>query len=167
MSRFNAPGCDSPSTQRTKLIGILPRDAGEVAVLLNPESSAGVSTCSGVVWINIREQKLLASKPSRRLHAWLSGWAKTGEQPLKIRVESVVKHIWGAQECSRTLRNSRMEILRHAIKEIADLPGWTCHLHDGMVWVRKPLFVGMTNKDVLSRIVKVETTSDLVGSLSD
>ena len=168
MSRFNAPGCDNPNTQRTKLIGILPRSSGEVAVLLNPESSTCVSTYgSGVVWINMREQKLLASKPSRRLHAWLSGWAKTGEQPAKIRVESVVKHIWGAQECSRTLRNSRMEILRHAIKEIADLPGWTCHLDDGMVWVRKPLFVGMTNKDVLSRILEDETTSDLVDSLSD
>ena len=113
------------------------------------------------------EQKLLASKPSRRLHAWLSGWAKTGEQPAKIRVESVVKHIWSAQQCSRTLRNSRMEILRSAIKEIAVLPGWVCFLHDGMVWVRKPLFVGMTNKDVVSRIVQVKTASDLVGSLSD
>lgn len=168
MSRFNAPGCDNPNTQRTKLIGILPRGSGEVAVLLNPESSASVFAYGGgVVWINMREQKLLASKPSRRLHAWLSGWAKTGEQPAKIRVESVCKHIWGAQECSRTLRNSRMEILRQAIADIAALPGWVCHLHDGFVWVRKPLFVGMTNKDVLSRILQVETTSDLVDSLSD
>ena len=167
MSRFNTLGCDNPNTARTNLIGVLPRGAGEVAVLLNPESSACVATRSGIVWINMREQKLLASKPSRRLHAWLSGWAKTGEEPSKIRVESVVKHIWGAQECSRTLHNSRMEILRHAIKEIADLPGWHCHLHDGMVWVRKPLFVGMTKKDVLSRILQVETTNDLVVSLSD
>lgn len=168
MSRFSAPECDNPNTQRTQLIGLLPRGSGEVAVLLNPESSACVTTYdSGVVWINMREQKLLASKPSRRLHAWLSGWAKTGEQPSKIRVESVAKHIWGAQECSRTLRNSRMEILRHALGEVAALPGWVCRLHDGTVWVRKPLFVGMTNKDVLSRILQVETTSDLVGSLSD
>lgn len=168
MSRFDLPDGDNPNTHRTNLIGVLKRDSGVVAVLLNPESSACVTTYgSGVVWINMREQKLLASKPSRRLHAWLSGWAKTGDQPAKIRVESVVKHIWGAQECSRTLRNSRMEILRHAIGEIAALPGWTCHLHDGMVWVRKPLFVGMTKKDVLSRILQVETTSDLVGSLSD
>lgn len=166
MSRFDTPDGDVPSSRRTRLIGIMPRGSGEVAVLLNPESAACINSRSGVVWINMREQKILASKPSRRLHAWLSGWAKTGDEPTKISVEAVLKHIWGAQDCSRTVRNSRMEILRLAIKQIAALPGWVCRLHDGVLWVRKPIFVGMTKKDVLSRILQVGSSNDSVGSLS-
>ena len=50
MSRFNFSDGDNHTTQRTKLIGVLPRDAGEVAVLINPESTTCAFTPnSGVV----------------------------------------------------------------------------------------------------------------------
>jgi hypothetical protein len=167
MSRFNGVNGDGPFTPRTRLIGVSPRDDGTLAVLLNPEASACITDKHGVVWVNMREQRLLASKPSRRLHAWFCAWAST-QAIRKVTLKKLIKHIWGQQQCSRPVHNSRMVILRKVIREISSLPGWVCVLDSagGNLYVRKPLFVGMTMESVVSRIANVASTVNGVASLS-
>jgi len=167
MSRFNGVDGDGPFTPRTRLIGVSPRDDGTVAVLLNPEASACITGRKGVVWVNMREQRQLASKPSRRLHAWFCAWASSHEIR-KVAMEKLVKHIWGQQPGTRQLKNSRMEILRKVITDIAALPGWVCIVDSvaDNLYVRKPLFVGTTMESVVSRIANVEMPDSFVASLS-
>lgn len=167
MSRFNALGGDGPFTARTRLIGVAPRENGVLAVLLNPEASDCIRYRRGAVWVNMREQRMLASKPSRRLHAWLCAWAST-QLIRKVSLEVLIKHIWGQQPCSRQVLNSRRETLRKVIGEISALPGWVCVVDSAgdNLYVRKPLFVGMTMESVVSRIANVASTTDCVASLS-
>ena len=166
MSRFNGVGGDGPHTARTRLIGIAPRDNGMLAVLFNPEASDCIRHRRGAVWVNMREQRILASKPSRRLHAWLCAWAST-QLIRKVALEVLIKHIWGQQPCSRQVLNSRRETLRKVVGEIAALPGWVCVVDSAgdTLYVRKPLFVGMTMESVVSRIANVASAANCVASL--
>lgn len=134
-------------------------------VTLNPELSAGCVSRSGVNWINMREQRLLQSKPARRLHAWLSAWAFSGEVR-KIKLETLLPHVWGTEECTASAKKSRIRTLKEAVQAIAELPGWVCLLNDAdrMVRVRKPRFVGSPDEDVVTPTADVVTETPSVAT---
>lgn len=134
-------------------------------VTLNPELSAGCVSRSGVNWINMREQRLLQSKPARRLHAWLSAWAFSGEVR-KIKLETLLPHVWGTEECTASAKKSRIRTLKEAVQAIAGLPGWVCLLNDAdrMVRVRKPRFVGSPDEDVVTPTADVVTEAPSVAT---
>jgi hypothetical protein len=136
-----------------------------VYIVLNPELSAGCVSRSGVNWINMREQRMLQSKPARRLHAWLSAWAFTGEVR-KIKLETLLPHVWGTEECSASAKKSRIRTLREAVQAIAGLPGWVCLLNDAdrMVRVRKPRFVGSPDEEVVTPTADVVTEAPTVAT---
>ena len=154
------PGVRDPlGTFSYRLLSAIRLEEGPILaqVTLNPELSAGCVSRSGVNWLNMREQRLLQSKPARRLHAWLSAWAFTGEVR-KIKLDTLLPHVWGTEECTASAKKSRMRTLKDAVQAIAELPGWVCLLNDAdrMVRVRKPRFVGSPDEDV------VTTTADVV-----
>lgn len=150
----------------TLLSAVLTGEApARVFVFLNPELSAGCVSRSGVNWINMREQRLLQSKPARRLHAWLSAWAFTGEVR-KIKLETLLPHVWGTEECTASAKKSRIRTLKEAVQAIAGLPGWVCWLNDAdrMVRVRKPRFVGSPDEDVVTPTTDVVTETPSVAT---
>ncbi|EHL20321.1 hypothetical protein KYG_23860 [Acidovorax sp. NO-1] len=131
----------------TKFLGLLCFD-GEVHIVLHTESGflarkVDGEVHRGVSWINMREQRRLAGKPAKRLHAWLSAWASPVERRL-VSLDKLLIKVWGEVPSTPAIRKARMHTLRGAVKEVGELSGWTCILGDdgGSVIARKPLFVG-------------------------
>lgn len=58
----------------------------------------------------------------------------------KIKLDTLLPHVWGTEECSASAKKSRIRTLKEAVQAIAGLPGWVCWLNDAdrMVRVRKP-----------------------------
>jgi hypothetical protein len=125
------------------------RNGETLILILNPELSQRCISHQGVAWINMKEQRSLASKPARRLHAWLTAWAFT-QEVRTIKLETLLSHVWGAEPCTPSAKKTRFRTLRDCIKEIAALPGWVCWEKDGMVRVRKPRFVGTPKESVVT-----------------
>jgi hypothetical protein len=127
------------------------RNGEALTLVLNPELSERCLSHQGVAWVNMKEQRALESKPARRLHAWLTAWAFTAEVRT-IKLETLLSHVWGPEECTASAKKSRTRTLKDAVQAIALLPGWVCWLNkkDGMVRVRKPRFVGSPKPGVVS-----------------
>jgi hypothetical protein len=136
------------------------RTGEALTLVLNPELSERCLSHQGVAWVNMKEQRTLESKPARRLHAWLTAWAFTAEVRT-IKLETLLSHVWGSEECTPSAKKSRTRTLKDAVQAIALLPGWVCWEKDGMVRVRKPRFVGSPKPGVVTSTSSVVTTTDI------
>lgn len=125
----------------------LEQSNNEVRIALHFESAFLAQQRKAVAWVNMREQRLLPSKPAKRLHAWLSAWASSKEFRL-VGLSKLVVNVWGDVPASPDIRKDRMRTLRKAVKALGQLPGWTCVEMVGseQVYVRKPRFVGTAAK---------------------
>ncbi|MBA4213633.1 MAG: hypothetical protein C0449_11180 [Polaromonas sp.] len=162
------PGVSGPlGTFSYRLLTAIRLEEGPILaqVTLNPELSAGCVSRIGVNWINMREQRMLQSKPARRLHAWFSAWAFSGEVR-KIKLETLLSHVWGTEECTASAKKSRIRTLKEAVQAIGALPGWVCWFNDAdrMVRVRKPRFVGSPDEDVVTPTADVVTEAPSVAT---
>ena len=126
----------------SRFLGLLNFDT-EVWVVLNLESGLHAHQHKGVAWVNMREHRSLASKPAKRLHAWMTAWASPWERKL-VALDKLLVSVWGEPPATPAIRKDRMRTLRKAIQEVGQLAGWSCALsEDGRhLLVRKPLFAG-------------------------
>ena len=131
-------GEDTNSTfWKTNLFSTLASANGNVVVAINPMlSKALVGGQSS--FINMREQRLLQSDASKRLHLWLSSWSRV-EEDRKIDLDLLIPHVWGDEAEGDTLY-TRRNTLRKAIKELSELPNWICYedKETGQVNLRRP-----------------------------
>ena len=134
------------STGQSQLIGMKPLDGRSLLVVLNAELSHKCEDHNGVVWVDMREQRAIASQAGKRLHAHLCSWATSNE--IKVSgLDKVVAHVYGDDKCSPTARKSRLSAIRCAIGQVAALPGWYCLIDEAkqQLRVRKPIFAGTTS----------------------
>ena len=73
----------------------------------------------------MREHRVLRTKPAKRLHAWLSGWASAGSRKL-VGLDSLLVNVWGELPATPAIRKDRKRTLRQAIAEVSHRTGWTC-----------------------------------------
>ena len=131
------------SRGQSQLIGMKPLDGRNIMVVLNAELSHRCVDHKGVVWVNMREQRAIASQAGKRLHAHLCSWASSDE----IKTTGLAKlpaHVYGTDHCSAGAMKSRVSAIRCAIGEIAALPGWYCLIDEAkqQLKIRKPIFAG-------------------------
>ena len=111
-----------------------------IAIAINPMLSralvGGQST-----FINMQEQRELKSEIAKRLHVWLSSWARDGVLA-KIKRDSLMPHVWGDSDfvIDSVVLYRRRTVLRKAINELGKLHGWTCNedKQSGMVTIKRP-----------------------------
>lgn len=126
---------------QTNLFSQLAGVDGKLVIAINPMLSKALAGGQST-FVNMNEQRTLSSDVSKRLHVWLSSWARDGVSR-KIELDGLGTHVWGTQVDGSALR-SRRHSLRKALKELNDLPGWTCEEDPdtGMVTVKRPKLKG-------------------------
>ncbi len=124
------------------LIAIFETKSGLKIALNSVASTVLKDTSKGVCWVNMRELRLLKSKPARRLHGMLCAWASSKSLKL-IQEANLAAHIYGSEPEGASQKKDRLRTVRAATREIAKLPGWVCGVErPGMMKVRKPVFKG-------------------------
>jgi hypothetical protein len=119
----------------------------KLVVVLNPEASQKAKERTNVVWLNMKEQRMLPSKPAQILHGWLSAWlpAYSGKS---LRFDTLLPHIWATTPKVADVKKERGRILREVLQQIASLPGWVSKYdaETKMVYFEKPLHAGPHTK---------------------
>lgn len=124
------------------LIALFDTTSGLKIALNSVASTVLKDTSKGVCWVNMRELRLLKSKPARRLHVMLCAWASSKSLKL-IQETNLAAHIYGGEPQGTTQKKERLRTVRSATQAIAKLPGWVCGFdRPGMIKVRKPVFKG-------------------------
>ena len=136
---------------QSKIIGCAPQEGKKMRVVLSAELSHRCTHLIGVSWVNMEEQRALASPPAKRLHAFLSAWASSSEIKC-IGLDKLPAHIYGRAECEATTMKARRLAVRKAIAEIASLPGWWCEVLERtqQLKIRKPIFAGTQSVDAMA-----------------
>ena len=126
----------------SRFLGFLCFD-NQVGIVLHYESTLLAGHRKSVAWINMREHRVLRTKPSKRLHAWLSAWASAGSRKL-VGLDKLMVSVWGEEPASSAVRKDRRRTLRQAIAEVSHLEGWTCVYTDkgDQLIVARPAFEG-------------------------
>ncbi|GAB3483696.1 hypothetical protein GCM10011496_29950 [Polaromonas eurypsychrophila] len=126
----------------SRFLGFLCYD-NQVGIVLHYESTLLAGHRKSVAWINMREHRVLRTKPAKRLHAWLSGWASAGSRKL-VGLDSLLVNVWGEKPATPAIRKDRKRTLRQAIAEVSHLEGWTCVYTDkgDQLIVARPAFEG-------------------------
>lgn len=136
---------------QSRVIDFVPLAGSKIRVVLNAELTYRCTYHNGVSWVNMAEQRALASPPAKRLHAFLSAWASTSEIKC-IGLDKLPAHIYGRGEGTATVMKARRLAVRKAIAEIAALPGWWCEVLERtqQLNVRKPIFAGTQSVDAMA-----------------
>ncbi len=122
---------------QTNLFSQLAGVDGKLVIAINPMLSKALAGGQST-FVNMNEQRLLETDVSRRLHVWLSSWARDGMMR-KIELDSLIPHVWGNIVEGSALR-SRRHSLRKALGELNKLPGWIC-IEDtttSMITIKRP-----------------------------
>ena len=136
---------------QSKIIGCAPLEGKKMRVVLSAELSHRCTHLIGVSWVNMEEQRALASPPAKRLHAFLSAWANSSEIKC-IGLDKLPAHIYGRGDSEATTMKARRLAVRKAIAEIAALPGWWCEVLERtqQLKIRKPIFAGTQSVDAMA-----------------
>ena len=136
---------------QSKIIGCAPLGGKKMRVVLSAELTYRCTHHNGVSWVNMEDQRALASPPGKRLHAFLSAWASSNEFKC-IGLDKLPAHIYGRGECEATTMKARRLAVRKAIAEIATLPGWWCEVLERtqQLKIRKPIFAGTQSVDAMA-----------------
>lgn len=141
----------SASKWQSNIIGYAPLAGNKKRVVLSAELTFRCIHHNGVSWVNMEDQRALASPPAKRLHAFLSAWASTSEIKC-IGLDKLPAHIYGRGESEATAMKARRLAVRKAIAEIAALPGWWCEVLERtqQLRIRKPIFAGTLSVDAMA-----------------
>ena len=82
---------------QSKIIGCAPLGGKKMRVVLSAELTYRCTHHNGVSWVNMEDQRALASPPGKRLHAFLSAWASSNEIKC-IGLDKLPAHIYGRGE---------------------------------------------------------------------
>lgn len=136
---------------QSKIIGCAPLEGKKMRVVLSGELTFRCLHHIAVSWVNMEEQRALASPPAKRLHAFLSAWASSSEIKC-IGLDKLPAHIYGRGESEATAIKARRLAVRNAIAEITTLPGWWCEVLERtqQLRIRKPIFAGTQSVDAMA-----------------
>lgn len=90
-------------------------------------------------YVDMREQRVLKSDITKRLHVWLSSWASptANGRDQRISMDKLISHIWGDSTTGDALY-ARRKKLHAAIAELNGLASWSCVLNaNDIVHVRR------------------------------
>lgn len=90
-------------------------------------------------YVDMREQRVLESDITKRLHVWLSSWASptVNGRDQRIGMDKLICHIWGDSATGDALY-ARRKKLHAAIAELNGLASWSCVLNaNDIVHVRR------------------------------
>lgn len=117
-------------TIRSRLLSWHIGDENRVTIALNWRLSRAI--CGGqYARISLVERRQLRSEAAQLLHAWLSSCLRSGSVR-RFRFESLVERVWFGESQGSTLR-AREAVLRMALLNIGELPGWTVELEPAVV----------------------------------
>ena len=146
MTRYAQTNRGANDMGGSRLLGFQVNDE-KLVVVLNPEASQKAKERTNVVWLNMKEQRMLPSKPAQILHGWLSAWlpAYSGRS---LKFDTLLPHIWATTPKDSAVKKERGRILREVIQQIASLPGWVSKYdaETKMVYFEKPLHAGPHTK---------------------
>ena len=110
---------------QSKMLSVLTEN-GQTILGISPALSRAIVAAPSS-FIDMREQRVLQSDITKRLHLWLSSWigANNIAAERTINLDLLIPHVWGNTGIEDALY-SRRTALKTAIKELTTLTGWTC-----------------------------------------
>jgi hypothetical protein len=117
-------GTDNPVWE-SKLLSVVDIDGKNLLIGISPTLSKALNDKqSPVTYIDMKEQRALPTDAAKRLHIWLSAWLRPTEGKT-IRLDLLVKHVWGDTGTGDTLY-SRRDTIKKALSDLDDKTVWQC-----------------------------------------
>ena len=128
---------DTTQFWQANLISQLGGVNGKIIVAINPTLSRALVGGQSTL-VSMKEQRELKSDVTKRLHVWLTSWARAGIET-KIHLDLLIPHVWG-NTAEGTALWSRRSSLRRALGELNSLHGWICveDKASGIVLIKRP-----------------------------
>lgn len=119
-------------TLRSRLLSWHIGDENRVTIALNWRLSRAI--CGGqYARVSLIERRQLRSDAAQLLHAWLSSCLRSGTTR-RFQIESLIERVWFGEGQGSTMR-ARLTVLRMALRDIGQLPGWTVELEPAVAVV--------------------------------
>ncbi len=110
----------------SKMLGIVKTEGSNRVIAINPWLSRALQG-EPVTYIDIDEQRALTMDVAKRLHFWISGWAKPGRTTKPTSLARFLPHVWGPGVVNDP-DNYRMRTLIKAFSEIEQKTLWKCRI---------------------------------------
>ena len=111
---------------RSKMFGVIKLNGSKRLIAINPWLSRAL-VGNPVTYIDIDEQRALGMDVAKRLHFWMSGWAKPGKTTQPTALGRFLPHVWGPGTVIDP-DNYRMRTLIKAFGEIEQKTLWKCRI---------------------------------------
>ena len=111
---------------RSRMFGVIQLKGSKRLIAINPWLSHAL-VGNPVTYIDIDEQRALGMDVAKRLHFWMSGWAKPSRTTKPTSLGRFLPHIWGPGTVNDT-DNYRMRMLIKAFAEIEEKTLWKCKI---------------------------------------
>ena len=111
---------------RSRMFGVIKLKGSKRLIAINPWLSRAL-VGNPVTYIDIDEQRALGMDVAKRLHFWMSGWAKPGKTTQPTSLSRFFSHVWGPGTVN-DLDNYRMRTLIKAFGEIEQKTLWKCKI---------------------------------------
>ncbi len=111
---------------RSRMFGVITSQGTKRLIAINPWLSSALRA-DPVTYIDIDEQRALSMDVAKRLHFWISSWAKPGRTKKSTALSRFLPHVWGPGTVNDP-DNYRMRMLIKAFGEIEQKTLWKCEL---------------------------------------
>lgn len=111
---------------RSRMFGVIKLQGSKRVIAINPWLSRALVE-NPVTYIDIDEQRALTMDVAKRLHFWISGWAKPGKTTQPTALGRFLPHVWGPGTVNDP-DNYRMRTLIKAFGEIEQKTLWKCRI---------------------------------------
>lgn len=111
---------------RSRMFGVIKLQGSKRVIAINPWLSRALVE-NPVTYIDIDEQRALTMDVAKRLHFWISGWAKPGKTTQPVSLGRFLPHVWGPGTLNDP-DNYRMRTLVKALGEIEQKTLWKCRI---------------------------------------
>ena len=111
---------------RSRMFGVIKLNGSKRLIAINPWLSRAL-VGNPVTYIDIDEQRALGMDVAKRLHFWMSGWAKPGKTTQPTALGRFLPHVWGPGTVNDP-DNYRMRTLIKAFSEIEQKTLWKCRI---------------------------------------
>lgn len=102
-------------------------DGSSLLIGINPKLSQSLLTKKQATYIDMREQRVMKSDITKRLHVWLSCWVGVSGRKASVSLNKLIPHVWGDAAVGDLL-HSRRKKLRESIAELGKFAGWSITL---------------------------------------
>ncbi len=138
---------------RSRMFGVVKIEGSKRLIAINPWLSRAI-VGEPVTYIDIDEQRALTMDVAKRLHFWMSSWAKPGRTTKPTSLSRFLPHVWGPGTVNDQ-DNYRMRTLIKALGEIEQKTLWKCPI----LTTEDGLFVRITRPRLGSKLATLKAAA--------